>query len=169
MMLPGTEPDPLDDLAWRVVATPSLDAQPALAVLADALLERGVIHAPAAEPEDLERALASDDIASTTAATPSVTVQAWTWATERASPPPIERMLALIRNLAPGLEQSGGLGLDAAARALFGLERATAIPLGDGLVTAETDEELRERCREAMNFRPSPIRGTTTKKGSNGR
>ncbi len=60
-------PHELAELACRALTTPSLDAQAALDVLVDALLERGIVREP-------ERDIATN----------SVLVQAWAWAGEHA-------------------------------------------------------------------------------------
>jgi hypothetical protein len=89
MTLPKRAPDPLDDLAWQAVATPSLDASAALDVLADALLERGTISAPLADTPRVYAVRTADgalDEPMTNALRPkSVREQAWAWAKERAT------------------------------------------------------------------------------------
>jgi hypothetical protein len=136
----------LDALAWRAVVTPSTEAPDALAILADALLERGVIaEVPETTVEDLESLVVAGRVIGTTARSLTVLEQAWEWAKDRAGPPFFERMLNAIRGVAPSVETATGAALDRYA-SLYGLQRLEPVASiyrdGDPV---ETDEELRAR------------------------
>lgn len=85
------EPEPLLlDLAWLAVVTPSLDADDALEVLADALLERGLLREPDPPIESVLTLIGESG-----GLIPSVREQAWTWAREHTMPPLLERLRRL--------------------------------------------------------------------------
>lgn len=91
--------DELDALAWRAIATPALEASGVLDVLADALLERGtiidVLEDREPDPNDYH-----GEWAGTYARVRSVREQAWDWARERAQPPLLDRIRAVLDSAA---------------------------------------------------------------------
>lgn len=158
MPLRLVDPGDLEGLAWEAIVTPSIAAPAAFAVLVDALLERGLIHPPPERPDRdellalLTAAFAVPELATTTAAPKPLLDQAWEWAREATFPPLLERLNATLRGATPTLEIATGATLDAFAGQLFGLDRMSAAAPGfDGAQASETDEELRARCRAALD------------------
>lgn len=166
-------PGDLETLARAAVVTPSTAAAEAFDVLVDALLERGIIHPPPTDEEIAAQRRAAFDAGEPVAIhgdVRSLLEQAWEWASKATADmlamftAAIEDAIARAVPTPTDLATASGVDLDRIAGALYGLERLeptapevvwlgldhTGASVRVGGSDAETDEELRERCRAVL-------------------